>query len=76
MPANTEPLHEANDSHNYYFRRRLTSRELLPALVIGIGAGLVGFYVARLFTQRTLLAPKGVPGAVARRRPRADGDAG
>ena len=76
MPANTEPLHEASDRDNYYYRRRLRSRELVPLLAVGIGAGLVAFYVARLFAERTLLLPKGSPGAAVRRRPHTGGEAG
>lgn len=68
MSANTEPLHEASDRHNYYYRRPLTSRDLLPALAVGIGAGLVAFYVARLFAERTPLLPTGTA-VRPRRRP-------
>lgn len=39
----------------YYFRRRLAARELLPAIGVGIAAGFVAFYVAGLFAQRTPL---------------------
>ena len=41
----------------YYYRRRLTVRELLPAVGIGIGAGAVAFYVARVLLERTPLVP-------------------
>lgn len=75
MSANTEPLHEANDGHNYTYRRRLTPVDMLPALVVGVGVGLAAFYVARLLAQRTLLT-SGSPGPVVRRRPRSAGDAG
>jgi hypothetical protein len=55
MPANPEPLFEATDNRHYYYRRRLEVRELLPAIAVGVGAGLAAFYVARLLAQRTPL---------------------
>jgi hypothetical protein len=61
----------------YYFRRRLDLGESLPAIGAGVAAGLVGFYLARLFLQRTPLAPQdGIPvvgerGAIVRRPARA-----
>ncbi|HSJ64959.1 MAG TPA: hypothetical protein VK922_13795 [Gemmatimonadaceae bacterium] len=39
----------------YYFRRRLTLTENLPAIGAGMAAGAVVFYVARLLLQRTPL---------------------
>ena len=42
----------------YVFRRPLSGRELLPAIGAGIVAGLAGFYVARLFLERTPLLPE------------------
>ena len=42
----------------YVYRRSLSSRELLPAIGVGIAAGLAGFYVARLFLERTPLLPE------------------
>ena len=42
----------------YVYRRPLTGRELLPAIGIGVMAGLAAFYVARLFTERTPLLPE------------------
>lgn len=42
----------------YVYRRRLSERELLPALGVGLLAGLAGFYVARLFLERTPLLPE------------------
>jgi hypothetical protein len=56
MLANPDPRHDAPES--YVYRRPLSGRELLPAVVIGVGVGLVAFYVARLFAERTpLLKP-------------------
>jgi hypothetical protein len=42
----------------YVYRRPLSGRELLPALGVGVAAGLVAFYVARLFAERTPLLPE------------------
>lgn len=56
MLANPDPRQDGRE--HYAYRRRLSGRELLPAVVIGVGVGLVAFYVARLFTERTpLLEP-------------------
>jgi hypothetical protein len=40
---------------NYYYRRSLSLRELVPAVGAAIGAGLLAFYVAKLFIERTPL---------------------
>jgi hypothetical protein len=42
----------------YVYRRPLNGPELLPAIGIGVATGLVAFYVARLFLQRTPLLPE------------------
>ena len=42
----------------YYYRRSLSARELLPALGAGVGAGLVAFYLTKLFLERTPLGPR------------------
>ena len=42
----------------YVYRRPLTGKELLPALGVGVAAGLAAFYVARLFLERTPLLPE------------------
>jgi len=41
----------------YFYRRGLDSRELLPAIGIGVAAGFAAFYLARLLLQRTPLTP-------------------
>ena len=41
----------------YVYRRRLKPVELLPALGLAFAAGAAGFYIARLFLQRTRLMP-------------------
>ena len=47
---------------DYYYRRRLTLREQLPAIGVAVGAGLAAFYVARLLLQRTpLVAVRDIP---------------
>jgi hypothetical protein len=55
MPANREPLQEASDSHTYYYRRSLTTRDYLLAAGVGIGVGMAAFYLATRFAQRTPL---------------------
>jgi hypothetical protein len=43
----------------YYYRRAIEHRDLLPAIGVGVGVGLVAFYVARLLMQRTpLMVPR------------------
>lgn len=48
---------ERDTGSEYYYRRHLTVRELMPALGAGIGVGLVAFYVMRIMLQRTPLRP-------------------
>ena len=40
----------------YHYRRPLSLMESLPAIGAGVAAGLAGFYLARLYLQRTPLA--------------------
>ena len=57
MSATRDPRRRTTSAgSNYYYRRRLSRWDLLPAIGIGIGAGLAAFYVARLLLQRTPLA--------------------
>ena len=64
---------------DYYYRRPLDARELLPAVAVGVGAGLAAFYVARLLLQRTplmreeMVAATGPGGGVVRRPRRSAG---
>src|SRR6185312_13718915 len=44
----------------YYYRRQLGAKDLLPAIGVGVAAGLAGFYVVQLLIQRTPLVPQGV----------------
>ena len=46
-------------SAEYYYRRRLGAKDLMPAIGVGIAAGLAGFYVVQLLIQRTPLVPQG-----------------
>lgn len=75
MPANREPLHEAADKHNYYYRRSLTPRDYLLAAGVGIGVGMAAFYLATRFSQRTLLLEPSRVGELPRKR-RGKGQAG
>lgn len=45
----------------YYYRRPLTPRELLPAVGIAVGAGVAAFYLARILLERTPLRPERRP---------------
>lgn len=42
----------------YNYRRRLGLAELLPAIAVGLGAGLAGFYLARVMAEKTPLVPR------------------
>ena len=46
-------------SAEYYYRRRLDAKDLLPAVGVGVAAGLAVFYVVQLLIQRTPLVPQG-----------------
>jgi hypothetical protein len=60
MSATPDPLPDERES--YYYRRRLSGRDLLPAVAIGVGVGFAAFYIARLLAQRTpLLAVSEAP---------------
>jgi hypothetical protein len=52
MPRHTTRL------DGYVYRRPLSGRELLPAIGVGVVAGLAAYYVARLFAERTPLLPE------------------
>lgn len=45
----------------YSYRRELSLTELLPAVGVAIGAGLLAFYVAKLLLQRTPLDVEPLP---------------
>ena len=68
MPKSDRSSRAQRDGRaEYYYRRPLGFRELLPAVGVAIGAGLFAFYITRLLLQRTPLQVD--------RRPRARGDA-
>jgi hypothetical protein len=54
----------------YSYRRTLRLSELVPAIGIGIGAGLFAFYVTRLMMQRTPLRIEGRDALATRRGPK------
>ena len=68
MPASREPLHEASDKHSYYYRRSLSTRDYLLATAVGLGAGMMAFYLATRFAQRTLLLDEARVGAPPRKQ--------
>jgi hypothetical protein len=57
MPAKSDPRESATHPGptEYYFRRSLTARQLLPAIGAGLAAGAAVFYLTQLFLQRTPL---------------------
>ena len=52
------PLEGVNLSEDYYYRRHLSATDLVPAIGVGIAAGLAGFYLVQLLIQRTPLVPQ------------------
>jgi hypothetical protein len=46
-------------SAEYYYRRQLGAKDLLPAVGVGVAVGLAGFYIVQLLIQRTPLVPQG-----------------
>ena len=57
MPSKSDPRDESGGAE-YFYRRSLSVRELLPAIGIGVAAAMFAFYVARIVKQRTPLAPE------------------
>ena len=57
MPSKSDPRDESGGAE-YFYRRSLSVRELLPAIGIGVAAAAFAFYVARTLKQRTPLAPE------------------
>jgi hypothetical protein len=55
MPSHEKLPSRMTAGGEYTYRRKLSLRELLPAIAVGVGAGLFAFYVTRLLTQRTPL---------------------
>ena len=52
------PSREIARLEGYVYRRKLSGKELLPAVGAGIVTGLAAFYVTRLFLERTPLLPE------------------
>ncbi|MEP6493183.1 MAG: hypothetical protein ABJF01_10935 [bacterium] len=67
MPAKSDPRNDIADSE-YFYRRSLSVRELVPAIGIAVATGLVAFYLTQTLMQRTPLEPDLV---ASRRRARA-----
>lgn len=44
-------------SAEYYYRRKLVAKDLVPAVGAGVAAGLAAFYLVQLLIQRTPLVP-------------------
>jgi hypothetical protein len=57
MSAKTDPRDEPTGAE-YSYRRTLSAAELLPAIGVGVAAGALAFYVARVFLQRTPLSAR------------------
>ena len=66
MPAKSDPREDPAD--NYYYRRNLSLRDLLPAIGAGLAVGAAAFYVARILLQRAPVTPEGVQGRPRRAR--------
>jgi hypothetical protein len=45
----------------YFYRRKLGMPGLMPAIGVGVGVGLLAFYVARILLQRAPLTPADDP---------------
>jgi len=45
-------------SAEYYYRRKLVAKDMLPAVGAGVAVGLAAFYIVQLLIQRTPLVPK------------------
>jgi hypothetical protein len=58
MPAKTDPREVAVDTYSY--RRALSARELLPAVGVGVAAGMLAFYVTRVLMQRAPVTAEGL----------------
>ena len=59
MSAKSDPRDESAGAE-YSYRRTLSAGELLPAIGAGVAAGVLAFYVTRIFLQRTPLSARGV----------------
>ena len=57
MSAKSDPRDES-DGAEYSYRRTLSAGELLPAIGVAVAAGVVAFYLTRVFLQRTPLSAR------------------
>jgi hypothetical protein len=64
MPAKSDPRASRVDDDvderagsKFFYRRRVSGRDLLPAIGLGLAAGILAFYVAQIYLQRTPLVP-------------------
>lgn len=57
MLAKSDPR-KAEAVSEYFYRRSLSGLELLPAIGVGLAAGLVAFYLTQILLERTPLAPE------------------
>ena len=55
MPKSERFTRPRDAESEYYYRRPLAFREILPALGIGVAVGMFAFYVTRVLLQRTPL---------------------
>jgi hypothetical protein len=69
MPS-PELSHRKRDSARaeYYYRRQLSARELLPAIGVAVAAGVFAFYVTRILLQKTPLTVQRTPRLVSDRK--------
>ena len=56
--SSDRPSREVARLEGYVYRRKLSGRELIPAVGAGVVTGLAAYYVARLFLERTPLLPE------------------
>ena len=63
MSAKSDPRRSppSDVGSDYYYRRRLSTLEVLKAAGVGIGAGLLAFYVSKVMLERTPLRPERRP---------------
>ena len=63
MSATSDPRRSqpSDVGTEYYYRRRLSTLEVLKAAGVGIGAGLLAFYISRIVMERTPLRPERRP---------------
>ena len=58
--ASDLPRLDVQQADEYFYRRSMGLRDIVPAIGVGVSAGLLAFYVAKLFLERTpLRAPEG-----------------